>query len=53
MNPTLDLLKTLIARPSNTPDDAGCCEMLMQRLAPLGFTAEYFNAGGVTSCGRH
>lgn len=49
MNPTLDLLKTLIARPSNTPDDAGCCEALMQRLAPLGFTAEYFNAGGVTN----
>jgi succinyl-diaminopimelate desuccinylase len=49
MNATLDLLQHLIARPSNTPDDAGCCELLMARLAPLGFTAEYLNAGGVTN----
>lgn len=49
MNPTLSLLKALIARPSNTPDDAGCCELLMQQLSPLGFKAEYFNADGVTN----
>jgi succinyl-diaminopimelate desuccinylase len=49
MNATLDLLKALIARPSNTPDDAGCCALLMQHLEPLGFTAEYFNAEGVTN----
>ena len=46
---TLPLLKDLIGRRSPTPEDGGCCELLMQRLAPLGFTAEYLNAGGVTN----
>lgn len=46
---TLPLLKDLIARRSPTPEDGGCCDLLMQRLAPLGFEAEYLNAGGVTN----
>jgi succinyl-diaminopimelate desuccinylase len=46
---TLPLLKALIECRSPTPEDGGCCELLMQRLAPLGFTAEYLNAGGVTN----
>ena len=49
MDATLELLTALVARPSNTPDDAGCCDLLMARLQPLGFAAEYFNAGGVTN----
>lgn len=40
MSDTLDLLKTLISRPSVTPEDAGCQELLAERLAPLGFAAE-------------
>ena len=40
MNPTLDLLKNLISRPSVTPEDAGCQALLTERLSPLGFIAE-------------
>ena len=38
--PTLRLLETLIARPSVTPDDAGCQALVAARLAPLGFACE-------------
>ena len=38
--PTLRLLETLIARPSVTPDDAGCQALVAARLAPLGFECE-------------
>jgi succinyl-diaminopimelate desuccinylase len=37
---TLELAKELIARPSPTPRDAGCQEILIKRLEPLGFKAE-------------
>ena len=37
---TLRLLETLIARPSVTPDDAGCQALIGARLAPLGFACE-------------
>jgi succinyl-diaminopimelate desuccinylase len=40
MSNTIELAKALIARPSITPDDQGCQEMLIQRLEPLGFKAE-------------
>jgi len=40
MSDTLDLLKTLISRPSITPQDAGCQDLLAERLTPLGFSAE-------------
>ncbi len=45
----IDLLRALIARRSLTPDDAGCCALLMDHLAPLGFQAEFIDAGGVTN----
>ncbi len=45
----LELTQTLIARPSLTPDDAGCCALIAGRLQTLGFTIEYINAGGVTN----
>ena len=38
--PTLRLLETLIARPSVTPNDAGCQALVSARLAPLGFVCE-------------
>ncbi len=48
-NPTLDLTRELIARPSVTPEDAGCLELIASRLAPLGFTCERIDGGGVSN----
>jgi succinyl-diaminopimelate desuccinylase len=44
---TVELTRELIARPSVTPDDAGCQDLLVERLAPLGFVAEWMNSGPV------
>lgn len=41
MSDTLDLARELIRRRSVTPDDAGCQQLLAQRLAPLGFNNEH------------
>ena len=43
--PTLRLLESLIARPSVTPDDAGCQALLGARLAALGFEVEHLPFG--------
>ena len=48
-SPVLALTTALIARRSLTPDDAGCCALMMERLAALGFVAEWINEGGVTN----
>jgi len=40
MSSALQFAEALIARPSVTPDDAGCQELLKARLAPLGFACE-------------
>ena len=45
MNRALQLAEALIARPSVTPDDAGCQELLKWRLAPLGFSCETLVSG--------
>jgi succinyl-diaminopimelate desuccinylase len=37
MSATLALTEQLIARPSVTPDDAGCLEILGKRLGALQF----------------
>ena len=42
---TLRLLEQLIARPSVTPDDAGCQGLVTERLAPLGFACETLVCG--------
>jgi len=42
---TLALLEQLIARPSVTPDDAGCLELIGQRLAAAGFALERMDSG--------
>ena len=34
---TLELAKQLIERPSQTPRDEGCQELMIARLTPLGF----------------
>jgi len=38
---TLSLTKALIARPSVTPEDAGCQTLMAERLAALGFKTEH------------
>ena len=48
-NATLELLKALLARPSVTPADEGCQQMIAERLAPLGFEAETLRCGEVTN----
>ena len=42
---TRALAEALIARPSVTPQDAGCIDLLAARLAPLGFTNEVIDSG--------
>ncbi len=42
---TLRLLEQLIARPSVTPDDAGCQALVTARLQPLGFACETLVCG--------
>jgi succinyl-diaminopimelate desuccinylase len=44
---TLELAKQLIARPSPTPDDAGCQELMIERLKPLGFEIHRLRFGSV------
>jgi succinyl-diaminopimelate desuccinylase len=46
---TLELARELIARRSQTPDDAGCQEILQARLARAGFHCETVAAGRVTN----
>ena len=47
--PVLDKTRALIARPSVTPDDAGCLDLIASWLAPLGFAIERIDAGGVSN----
>ncbi len=44
---TFELARELISRASVTPNDAGCQEILRQRLARLGFKAEPMRHGDV------
>jgi succinyl-diaminopimelate desuccinylase len=43
MSDTLALLKDLISRESVTPEDAGCQDVLAERLTKLGFKAEHLD----------
>ncbi|MBC7381344.1 MAG: succinyl-diaminopimelate desuccinylase [Burkholderiaceae bacterium] len=45
MTSALRLTEQLISRPSVTPEDGGCQLIVMQRLAPLGFSAETILSG--------
>lgn len=45
--PTLALAKELIARPSVTPDDQGCQQLLADRLRAVGFRCESLRFGEV------
>ena len=39
------LAEALIARRSVTPEDAGCIDLIRERLAPLGFQSEVIDSG--------
>ena len=43
------LMKTLVERPSVTPDDAGCQQVIAERLEALGFECETLTFGDVTN----
>lgn len=43
MSDTLDLTVELIRRPSVTPDDAGCMDLIAAKLEPYGFKTEWLN----------
>jgi len=45
MSRTLALAEQLIARPSGTPEDAGCLDLIASHLAPLGFVCERLDSG--------
>ncbi|MCI0508102.1 MAG: M20/M25/M40 family metallo-hydrolase, partial [Gammaproteobacteria bacterium] len=40
MSETLKLAEQLISRPSVTPEDAGCQDLIIERLTAIGFKAE-------------
>jgi succinyl-diaminopimelate desuccinylase len=42
---TLRLTEQLMARPSVTPDDGGCMDIITQALKPLGFVCEFIESG--------
>ncbi|MEA3302956.1 MAG: succinyl-diaminopimelate desuccinylase [Pseudomonadota bacterium] len=47
MSSTLDLAIDLISRPSVTPDDAGCQQLMIERLQAIGFSIESMRFGEV------
>jgi succinyl-diaminopimelate desuccinylase len=49
MSRVLELTRELTARPSLTPDDAGCQRLISERLLPLGFSVEWFLCGEVSN----
>ena len=49
MSKVLELTTELTARPSVTPDDAGCQRLIAERLLPLGFDVEWFLRGDVSN----
>ena len=48
-DPTFELVREIMSRPSVTPEDGGCCQLFADRLAALGFKAEFINRNGVTN----
>ncbi|WOG26604.1 succinyl-diaminopimelate desuccinylase [Endozoicomonas sp. 8E] len=47
MTPTIELAIDLIQRPSVTPEDEGCQDLMISRLEPLGFKVERLRFGEV------
>lgn len=53
MSETLQLTRQLISRPSVTPDDQGCQQLLADRLSALGFEIEHLRFGEVDNLWAH
>jgi succinyl-diaminopimelate desuccinylase len=49
MGDTLELARALISRPSVTPDDAGCQDVIAERLRAIGFAIEKMPSGAVAN----
>ena len=49
MNDTVDFACELIRCASVTPDDAGCQQLIAERLRPAGFDVETMQIGEVTN----
>jgi len=47
MTDVLELTRAMIARPSVSPEDHGCQELMIERLEPLGFAVERMRFGNV------
>ena len=47
MSETLELAKELVRRPSVTPDDCGCQQLIAERLEQAGFSNEHLRFGEV------
>ncbi|RUM51404.1 MAG: succinyl-diaminopimelate desuccinylase [Marinomonas sp.] len=47
LSPTLELALDLISRPSVTPEDAGCQDLMIERLEKIGFSVERMPFGNV------
>ena len=47
--PVRQLTEALIARASVTPEDAGCLELIAERLKPLGFAFERIDRNGTSN----
>ena len=45
MTPTVELTCDLVRRPSLTPDQAGCIDLISERLAKVGFDCELLRYG--------
>lgn len=52
-DPTLELTQELIRRPSVSPDDHGCLQLIAQRLEALGFRIERMPFGPVENLWAH
>lgn len=53
MTPTLSLSLDLLSRPSITPDDKGCQDVIADFLKPLDFNAEFLYFGDKNDTGRN
>ena len=49
MSATLELARDLISRASVTPEDAGCQQLMCERLSAIGFQCEDLPFGEVTN----
>ena len=49
MSDTRQLAREFISRRSITPNDAGCQQLIIERLEPLGFVCQTFDCDGVTN----